>query len=158
MKEKKHLIIKSLMVLFLSAYLILLYTSDNAKNVPMEQIASVMEADTSVTLLQKRGRNDLKRYYQVDERDVDGYFFYKAASPMSVDEIFVVKAVNRTQAAALLENAESHLSSQKQIFEGYGTDQMALLNNAVVEKKGNYVYYICGADASALRQSFLSLI
>lgn len=158
MKIDKHLIIKSGMVLFLCIYLTLLYTSDSAKNVPMETITQEMEADTSITLLQKRGRSDLKRYYQVDERDVDGYLFYKAVSPMSVDEILIIKAANKSQASALLESAEAHLAAQKKIFEGYGTDQMALLNNAVVEKKGNYVYYICGSDASDLQKNFLSII
>lgn len=146
------------MVLFLSVYLFSLYASDSAKNVPMEEITQAMEADTSITLLEKRGRSDLKHYYQIDERDVEGYLFYKAASPMSVDEIFIVKATDKSQASACLESAEAHLDSQKRIFEGYGTDQMALLNNAVVEKKGNYVYYICGSDASDLRSCFLSLI
>lgn len=146
------------MVLFLSVYLILLYTSDSAKNVPMDEISAEMVADTSISVLKKRGRTDLRRYYQVDEASVDGYLFYKAESPMSVDEIFIVKALNKTQAATLLENAQSHLDAQKKIFEGYGTDQMALLNSAVVEKKGNYVYYICGSNASELRSSFLSLI
>ncbi len=146
------------MVLFLSVYLILLYTSDSAKNVPMDEISAEMVADTSISVLKKRGRTDLRRYYQVDEASVDGYLFYKAESPMSVDEIFIVKALNKTQAATLLESAQSHLDAQKKIFEGYGTDQMALLNSAVVEKKGNYVYYICGSNASELRSSFLSLI
>ncbi len=158
MKINKSLIIKTAMVLFLSVYLILLYTSDSAKNVPMDEISAEMVADTSISVLKKRGRTDLRRYYQVDEASVDGYLFYKAESPMSVDEIFIVKALNKTQAATLLENAQSHLDAQKKIFEGYGTDQMALLNSAVVEKKGNYVYYICGSNASELRSSFLSLI
>lgn len=158
MKINKSLIIKTAMVLFLSVYLILLYTSDSAKNVPMDEISAEMVADTSISVLKKRGRTDLRRYYQVDEANVDGYLFYKAESPMSVDEIFIVKALNKTQAATLLENAQSHLDAQKKIFEGYGTDQMALLNSAVVEKKGNYVYYICGSNASELRSSFLSLI
>ncbi|MDO4679123.1 MAG: DUF4358 domain-containing protein [Blautia sp.] len=158
MKINKSLIIKTAMVLFLSVYLILLYTSDSAKNVPMDEISAEMVADTSISVLKKRGRTDLRRYYQVDEASVDGYLFYKAESPMSVDEIFIVKALNKTQAATLLESAQSHLDAQKKIFEGYGTDQMALLNSAVVEKKGNYVYYICGSNASELRSSFLSLI
>ena len=158
MKINKSLILKTAMVLFLSVYLILLYTSDSAKNVPMDEISAEMVADTSISVLKKRGRTDLRRYYQVDEASVDGYLFYKAESPMSVDEIFIVKALNKTQAATLLESAQSHLDAQKKIFEGYGTDQMALLNSAVVEKKGNYVYYICGSNASELRSSFLSLI
>ena len=69
-----------------------------------------------------------------------------------------MKAKDRAQAQILLENAQAHLSSQKNVFEGYGTDQMALLNNAAVGKKGNYVYYMCGADAQNWRTAFLSMI
>lgn len=146
------------MVLFLVIYLTLLYTSDNARNIPMDNIAQSMEADTTITLQKKRGRTDLKRYYQIDEGDIDGFLFYKAVSPMAVEELCIIKANSKAQAETFLENAESHLAAQKKIFEGYGTDQMALLNEAIVEKKGNYVYYICGADAGDWRNSFLSLI
>ena len=124
----------------------------------MEQIAQTMEQDSDITSLNKEARSDLKHYYQTDDRNIDGYFFYKAASPMAVEEICIMKATDNTQANTLLENANAHLSGQKQVFEGYGTDQMALLNNAVVGKKGNYVYYMCGADAQNWRTAFLSMI
>ena len=39
MKNYLHIFIKGAFVLFLIAYLAVLYTSDSAKNVPMEQIA-----------------------------------------------------------------------------------------------------------------------
>lgn len=146
------------MVLFLVVYLTLLYTSDHTRNVPMDSITQSMEADTTLTLLKKRGRTDLKRYYQIDERDTDGVLFYKAESPMAVEEFCVIRAKNKAQAETFLESAMSHLSAQKKVFEGYGTDQMALLREAIVEKKGNYVYYICGADAGDWCKSFLSLI
>ena len=158
MRNYLHIFIKSGLVLFLIAYLTVLYTSDSAKNIPMEQIAQTMEQDSDIISLNKENRSDLKHYYQVDERDIDGYFFYKAASPMAVEEICIMKAKNSGQAATLLESAQSHLSSQKNVFEGYGTDQMALLNNALVGKKGNYVYYMCGADAASWRSAFLALI
>lgn len=135
MKNYLHIFIKGAFVLFLIAYLAVLYTSDSAKNVPMEQIAQTMEQDSDITSLNKEARSDLKHYYQTDDRNIDGYFFYKAASPMAVEEICIMKATDNTQANTLLENANAHLSGQKQVFEGYGTDQMALLNNAVVGKK-----------------------
>ena len=153
-----HTFIKASLVILLVVYLTLLYTADNAKNIPIEQITASMESDETITSLNKEERTDLKHYYQVDERDIDGYFFYKAASPMAVEEICIMKAKNSGQAATLLESAQSHLSSQKNVFEGYGTDQMALLNNALVGKKGNYVYYMCGADAASWRSAFLALI
>ena len=55
-------------VLFLIAYLAVLYTSDSAKNVPMEQIAQTMEQDSDITSLNKEARSDLKHYYQTDDR------------------------------------------------------------------------------------------
>ena len=124
----------------------------------MEQITQTLEQNSDISSLNKETRSDLKHYYQTDDRTIDGYFFYKAASPMAVEEICIMKASDNAQANILLESANSHLSSQKQVFEGYGTDQMALLNNAVVGKKGNYVYYMCGADAQDWRTAFLALI
>ena len=82
MKNYLHIFIKGAFVLFLIAYLTVLYTSDSAKNVPMEQIAQTMEQDSDITSLNKEARSDLKHYYQTDDRNIDGYFFYKAASPM----------------------------------------------------------------------------
>ena len=82
----------------------------------------------------------------------------KAASPMSVDEVLVVKANSSSEAGAYLEAAQAHLESQKNIFEGYGTDQMALLGEASVEKRGAYVWYFCGENDQELRQALLSMI
>lgn len=158
MKADRHFFIKTAMVIFLVVYLGSLYTSDSAKNVPVEQIAQVLEQEQNISSLNQEGRTDLKHYYQTDERDLDGYFFYKAASPMAVEEICIMKTKTHSQTDSLLANAQSHLASQKQVFEGYGTDQMALLNNAVVGKKGNYVYYMCGADAQSWCSAFLDLI
>lgn len=155
---RKELFIKITMLLFLGIYLFVIYTSNNAKNIPMETIITSMETDSTITSLAKRGRTDLKRYYQIEESNTDGYLFYKALSPMAVEECFIVKASSKQQAENFRESAESHLESQKGIFEGYGTDQMGLLNKAVVEIKGNYVFYMCGADAAQWRENFLTLI
>ena len=113
MKNYLHIFIKGGLVLFLIVYLTILYTSDSAKNIPMDQIAQTMEQDSAIVSLNQETRADLKHYYQTDDRDIDGYFFYKAASPMAVEEICIMKANDNDQAAALLESANSHLSSQK---------------------------------------------
>lgn len=158
MKPKKYLFIKIALTAFLLIYLTVLYTADRAKDIPMEEIAAFMEQDTDITALQKRNRTDLKHFYQISAGDTKGCFFYKAVSPMSVDEILIVKGSDKNQAAAFLENMEGHLESQKNVFGGYGTDQMALLGDAVVETRGNYAFYMCGPKASVWREDLLSLI
>ena len=152
------LIIKSVMVIFLVVYLGRLYVSDYAADVSMDKISAALEQVSGVTDLSEPGVSGLRRFYQIDENDIDSYFFRKAASPMSVDEVLVVKANSSSEAGAYLEAAQAHLESQKNIFEGYGTDQMALLGEASVEKRGAYVRYFCGENAQELRQALLSMI
>ena len=152
------LIIKSDMVNFLVVYLGRLYVSDYAADVSMDKISAALEQVSGVTDLSEPGVSGLRRFYQIDENDIDSYFFRKAASPMSVDEVLVVKANSSSEAGAYLEAAQAHLESQKNIFEGYGTDQMALLGEASVEKRGAYVWYFCGENAQELRQALLSMI
>lgn len=152
------LIIKSVMVIFLVVYLGCLYVSDYAADVSIDKISAALEQVSGVTDLSEPGVSGLRRFYQIDENDIDSYFFRKAASPMSVDEVLVVKANSSSEAGAYLEAAQAHLESQKNIFEGYGTDQMALLGEASVEKRGAYVWYFCGENAQELRQALLSMI
>ena len=152
------LIIKSVMVIFLVVYLGRLYVSDYAADVSMDKISAALEQVSGVTDLSEPGVSGLRRFYQIDENDIDSYFFRKAASPMSVDEVLVVKANSSSEAGAYLEAAQAHLESQKNMFEGYGTDQMALLGEASVEKRGAYVWYFCGENAQELRQALLSMI
>ena len=152
------LIIKSVMVIFLVVYLGRLYVSDYAADVSMDKISAALEQVSGVTDLSEPGVSGLRRFYQIDKNDIDSYFFRKAASPMSVDEVLVVKANSSSEAGAYLEAAQAHLESQKNIFEGYGTDQMALLGEASVEKRGAYVWYFCGENAQELRQALLSMI
>ena len=152
------LIIKSVMVIFLVVYLGRLYVSDYAADVSMDKISAALEQVSGVTDLSEPGVSGLRRFYQIDENDIDSYFFRKAASPMSVDEVLVVKANSSSEAGAYLEAAQAHLESQKNIFEGYGTDQMALLGEASVEKRGAYVWYFSGENAQELRQALLSMI
>ena len=152
------LILKSVMVIFLVVYLGRLYVSDYAADVSMDKISAALEQVSGVTDLSEPGVSGLRRFYQIDENDIDSYFFRKAASPMSVDEVLVGKANSSSEASAYLEAAQAHLESQKNIFEGYGTDQMALLGEASVEKRGAYVWYFCGENAQELRQALLSMI
>ncbi len=146
------------MTVFLFLYLGALYLSDYTKDVSMVTIESYMTSHTSITSLKKRERRDLSRYFSIEEESTDGYLFYKDVSPMSVNEILIVRARSRNQASDFLRAAEDHKASQENVFGSYGTDQMALLGDAFVESKGNYVCYICGPDAAAWHDAFISLI
>lgn len=157
-RERLHIIIKVLFSVALLGYVIALCLSDSARDVPMKDITSAMTDKADLTGLNECGKTELIRFYGLQEKNLKGFFFYKAPSPMAVDEILIVKCNSKEEARQVLESMQSRLDSQKNIFEGYGTDQIALLNEAVVASKGNYAFYMCGKNVSKWRDLFLSLI
>lgn len=157
-REKLHIIIKAIFSIVLLGYIVTLCLSDSAKDVPMKDITATMTEKADLEGLNQCGKTELIRFYGLQEKNLKGFFFYKAPSPMAVDEILIVKSASKTEASQVLETMQARLDSQKNIFEGYGTDQIALLNNAVVASKGNYSFYMCGKNVSKWRDLFLSLI
>lgn len=157
MEDKKSLVIKVLLTLFVVGFLVFISTRDRAADVSAEKIAESFEK-TSAGQMPKRDKGDLKRYYSIEDTETEGYVFYKDASPMSVNEVLIVKASSKDKALSYLEACKNHLENQKNVFGSYGTDQMALLGKAVVECHGNYACYICGPDASSWSKTFMEVI
>ena len=118
----------------------------------------ILKEDPDLVLLQKKNGIDLKRYMGLDEAAYDGVLYYKAESPMAVEELLIIKAKDQDQAADLEESMEEHIKSQKKSFEGYGAEQTALLNEAIVETKGNYGLMAVGEKAGAWKERFNDFI
>ena len=111
-KLTRPLVIKSAMVLFLVVYLARLYVSDYAADVSVDKISAALEQVENVTTLDEQGATGLRRSYQIEEDSTEGYYFRKAASPMAVEEVFVVKAASAAVAESFLEAAQTHLEIQ----------------------------------------------
>lgn len=154
----KQNIIKVIMVLFLIGYLVVVYQRDNVKDIVMDDVITEMEKDTTLTSLKKGDVNALKRYYSLGEADCDGFLLYCSESPMAVEELLIIKAKNESQTEGLEKAAQSRLTSQKKSFEGYGAEQSALLDEAIVDTKGKFVIYAAGKDAEKWKEEFMACI
>ena len=75
---------------------------------------------------------------------------YTPDNTMSVSELLIVKTADTAQNPAVLTAVESRLATQKNNFLNYGTDQTFLLEHATVFSEGNYVVFVCGAEADAM--------
>ena len=50
--------------------------------------------------------------------------------------------------------AENRVQSQEKAFDGYGTNQMKLLANAVIATKGNYLFYCVAENPGKYEEVF----
>lgn len=97
----------------------------------------------------------IKRFYGLNPKDYEGAVLYAPKDNMDVNEIFIVKLKDESQAKSVEESIRKRLDTQLKSFEGYGVEQTALLKAHVLEVRGNYIFYMVGEKAGNTKKAFL---
>lgn len=98
---------------------------------------------------------DLRRVYRIFDLSSEYYYLRLPASNMDVTEEIFLIADSPEKAEDYQAKLNARLASRKNDFESYGTEQMKVLNQAQVVRKGNYVFLIISPDAEAKREALL---
>lgn len=85
---------------------------------------------------------DFKRIFGLNAEDYEGIAYFKPVSQMDVEELLIVKVKSEEQMESLEEAADERIENQKKSFDGYGAAQCALLEKAIVKKKGNFLFLL----------------
>lgn len=157
--QRKHSInllnlLKYLMVLVFLAYIAFLLARESADDVPVKTLQKQIMKVTTEEGMTKGTTQDLKRYYGLNAEDYDGVVLYIPDDVMSVNELLIVKLKDESQADQVEEAARERLDTQKTSFEGYGAEQTRLLNGAVLETRGTYVFLTVSEDADNIYAAF----
>lgn len=158
-KITKDILFSALTVLLLGAlifYIYLVAFSDGSGDASPEQIAAVLEDDTFSGMV-RGDDNTLKRYFHITGLDGE-YVVYTAESMMDVDELLIAKTTDPSGIDTLERAVENRLETQKKTFKGYGTDQTALLENAVIQTRGDYFFYAVSENADDWAQAFVEAL
>ena len=137
---------KAFFVIVLAVFLTFIYAGQNADDVPMEEIEQQLLENTELADMSKCGNRTLMQFYGLDYAQFDEYLYYKSSKALSVDELLIVKAKAASDLDGAKDAAESRIQSQLKTYEGYGPEQVAMLKNAIVIVRGNYLF-CCVADA-----------
>ena len=101
---------------------------------------------------------DFKRIFGLNAEDYDGTVYFKPISQMDVEELLIVRLKSDDQAEALENAVEERIKNQKTSFDGYGAAQCALLEKAIVKRKGNFLFYCVSPEAEKYCDAFLDAI
>lgn len=157
-KDYSGLIVKVFFVAFLVIYLGVLCMRGYAKDVSISQIQKDFENENLLDGIDEMKDKDLRRYFGIEGKECEGYFYYKAESPMVVDELLVLKAKSVQDAERFKESVTKRLDNQLESFEGYGVTQTAQLKKAYAQAEGIYVIYMAGDQAGRWKSAFESAI
>ena len=142
------------MAALLLIFIIYLQIGGKTSNAEVTDVAAQVTAAVDMSSMQESTNRLFKKFYGLNANDYEGIALYSPVSNMDAEEILIVKLKSTSQADEVKEAIESRCQTQKDSFEGYGIEQYALLEDALIDVQGNYILYIVHADARAGDEAF----
>ena len=151
-------VLKYLLLAAMAAYLFFQFSGTRTSSTDYDVME---EAVISSAVLDPMSRGDnqmIRRIYQLDPDEYEGMTLYYPTSSMSVEEILLVKLRDTAQQDAVRQAMENRVASQISVFEGYGPEQVAMLQRSVIEVRGNYLLMVVADQPAPVERAFLKAL
>ena len=161
MKSTKIILLEVLKWLFVAALCVFLYFMLSANRESRAAFSDVQEAVISAADLAPMAEGDnqtFKRLYGLSASDYENVLLYYPTTNMGAEELLLIQLKDLSQQQAVKDAIESRLDTQKKSFDGYGVDQYAMLEKAVVEVQGNYILLVVANEPAPVRKAFLGAL
>ncbi len=152
------IIIKTVSVAIMLAFLFFVYRGADAKDVPTGDIEAAFQKSTGIDKMQKCSPKQLKQFLGLTEDDFDGVIYYKSKEALGVEEVLVIKAKKQGDIPPVRDAIDRRIDSQEKVFESYGPEQVKLMKNAVITVKGKYVFYCVDKRADKYEEVFRNAV
>lgn len=150
--------LKYLLLIAFAALLLFQSQGVRASEAPFEDVQNAVLSAADLSPMTEGGNQMIRRIYGLDPDGFEGILLYYPTSSMSVEEILLVKLSDVSQGDAVRQVLEDRIQSQIDVFAGYGPEQVAMLEKAIVEVRGNYALLVVAEDPDTVRHAFLGAL
>lgn len=124
--------------------------SAEAKTPDMNAILEALKADFSATEKRERSEDEILMETGIEPSSYSGFFWLAEMSGLSSEKAVMYMAKDEASAGAIKLKLEAVLQSELAQMKDYNADNYAMLNKAVIEQKGVYVYFIVSPNVDKL--------
>ena len=96
----------------------------------------------------------VKERFGLEANAFNALVYYGPNSNMDAAELLLVDMKDTSQKENVTDAIQKRIDYQKTCFEGYGVDQMELINQAKTVVYGHYVLFIVSKDSQPARDAF----
>ena len=133
------------------AKLLLLVT---ARQVDFGKLQADVEKAMDLSDMKQGDARMLRRFYDLNAGELAHWVLYTASDNMAVEELLLVECTSPEQAEQVLEAARNRKETQVKNFEGYGPEQVQLLNGCVIRRDGSYVLFAVSDRVSDIKKAY----
>ena len=135
---------------------IIMLSGNKVSNASFEKVSGAVSGSITSDKMVKSTERYLKKNFGLNADDYEDVLIYILATNMYANEMVLIKLKDVSQADYVRETIESRIESQINIFQGYAPEATALLKNAILDVRGNYILYIVDSDAVRIDEAFRS--
>ena len=144
------------LLLLLVSVIVLQMGQGKRSDTSFEAMTTAVIEGLDLSQMQPADNQMLKRLYGLDPSAYEGCLLYYPTTNMGAEELLLVKFSDISQQETVEAAIRSRLTAQKTSFDGYGIEQMELLEHCIIELRGNYALFIVHNEADVVRQAFLN--
>lgn len=149
---------KWLLVAALAVFLWLLLGANRVSRADFSTVSQAVCDAADLTPMAQGDSQMLMRLYGLSAGDYEDMTLYCPTTNMGAEELLVLRLKDPSQGDAVQSALEHRVETQKHSFEGYGVDQFAMLEQAVITVQGNYVLFVVARDPDPVRRAFLDAL
>ena len=147
-----------LSVLVVLVFVLSLTGQDKQSNAEFTDVSAAVIETLDLSEMQEADNQMIKRLYGLTPSDYAGICVWYPPTNMGAEEVLIVQLNDMSQQEAVAAAAQARLDTQMNTFEGYGVEQVALLEKAVIEVRGNYILFVCNDNVDDAVRAFLDAL
>ena len=153
-KGRIYLVVRYALLLALVITVIVIASGRSESKAAFSDVAAAVSKYLTSDQMQPGSDRYLKKIYGLNASDYEDVLIYIPTTNMSAHEMLLIKLASADQADAVEEAIRERIESQLNIFEGYAPEQVAMLDRAIVDPRGNYILYISGDEPEKIDEVF----
>ena len=150
----KYRIVEGVCIALLAAFIFVITGSMGDSTRTADEVAGAVLAVTGTEGLVQQENADFRKSFGTDMSAYEGVVYYASEEIMNAREVMVVRLSPGDDGAALAEKLSAYAAEKAAVFESYDPTAFYLLDNRVLEVKGNFLFFCVGENAQAAFEAF----
>ena len=114
-----------------------------------------VETELNLSCMRQGDEQLLRRLYGLNAGELKHWVLYTAQDNMDVEELLLVEAAEEGQVSQIRQAIEKRVETQKNNFEGYGPEQLKLIEGYVLWESDPYLLFVISENAEAAKSGFV---
>ena len=120
-----------------------------------EELEAKAETELNMADMRRADEQLLRRLYGLNGGELKNWVLYTSRDNMDVEELLLIEVSEEGQMEYVRQAAEKRAETQKSNFEGYGPEQVQLIEKYVLRESEPYILFVISKDAEVIKAEFV---